>query len=136
MTTTKHRNPSMIARVVVALVGVGCLLLAVQGAVQATSQGVALMSDREHDLHALQRHVDVETLWRQFAEQVPTGSRVSLIPTRTNKDLWHQRLSEFAALHGCVVVQGASQDYSVSVASVQRKRPTSAGVRLVVRKVG
>ncbi|MET8360478.1 hypothetical protein [Micromonospora sp. NPDC005171] len=135
MTTTKHRDPTTIARVVVALLGVGCLLLTVQGAVQATSQGVALMSDREHDLHALQRHVDVETLWRQFVEQVPPGSRISLIPTRTNKDLWHQRLSELAALRGCVVVQGIQQDYSVGVASVHRKRPTSAGVRLVVRKV-
>ncbi|MEU1587142.1 hypothetical protein [Micromonospora sp. NPDC005710] len=135
MTMTKRRDPTLVARVVVALVGVGCLLLAVQGAVQATGQGVALMSNRDHDLHALQRHVDVETLWRQFAEQVPTGSRVSLIPTRTNKDLWQQRLSEFAALHGCVVVQGPSQDYSVGVASVQRKRPDGVGMRLVVRKV-
>ncbi|WP_410820226.1 hypothetical protein [Micromonospora sp. 050-3] len=135
MTTTKHRNPTTIARIVVALVGVGCLLLTAQGAVQATGRGAALMSDREHDLPALQHQVDLETLWGQFVEQVPTGSRISLTPARANKDLWRQRLSELAVLRGCVVVEGAPRDYTVGVASVQRKRPTSAGVRLVVRKV-
>ncbi|MCG5440413.1 hypothetical protein [Micromonospora foliorum] len=135
MTTTRHPDKTTIVRIVVALVGVGCLLLTVQGAVRATGRGIALMSDREHDLPATQHQVDLETLWRQFVEQVPPGSRISLAPARTNKDLWHQRLSELAALRGCVVVQGTPWDYSVSVAAVQRKRPTSAGVRLVVRKV-
>ncbi|MEU8253972.1 hypothetical protein AB0C06_06855 [Micromonospora inaquosa] len=135
MTITKRRNPTTIARVVVALVGVGCLLLTVQGAVQATGRGVALMSDREHDLPALQHQVDLETLWQQLVEQVPPGSRISLVQARANKDLWQQRLSELAVLHGCVVVQAGPRDYSVGVAAVQRKRPTSPGVRLVVRKV-
>ncbi|MFI6779672.1 hypothetical protein [Micromonospora sp. NPDC050276] len=134
MMTTKHRDPTTIARVVVAIVGVGCLLLTAQGAVQAAGRGVALMADREHDLTAHQYQVDFETLWRQFVEQVPSGSRISLVPARANKDLWHQRLSEFAALHGCVVVQGTRWDYSVGVALVERKRPSSAGARLVVRK--
>ncbi|MET8090978.1 hypothetical protein [Micromonospora sp. NPDC005220] len=135
MTFSKHRNPTTIARIVVALVGVGCLLLTAQGAVSATGRGIALMSDREHDLPALQHQVDLEALQRQFVEQVPPGSRISLTPARANKDLWRQRLSELAVLRGCVVVQGAPGDYSVGVASVQRKRPASPGLRLVVRKV-
>ncbi|WP_422738241.1 hypothetical protein ACN263_02655 [Micromonospora sp. WMMD729] len=135
MTAPKHRDHTTIARVVVALVGVGCLLLTAQGAVQATGRGVALMRDREYDVGAHQHHVNYETLWRQFVEQVPSGSRISLVPARANKDLWHQRLSEFAALHGCVVVQGSRRDYSVGVATVEPKRPSGATVRLVVRKV-
>ncbi|MGC4865102.1 hypothetical protein ACLQ3B_06680 [Micromonospora sp. DT53] len=136
MTTTKRRGPTTIARVVVALVGVGCLLLTVQGAVQATGRGVALMGDREHDLPALQHQIDLEALWGQFVEQVPAGSRISLVPGRSNDSLWRQRLSELAVLRECVVVQGtAPWEYSVGVASVQRKHPTSPGVRLVVRKV-
>ncbi|MEU4551021.1 hypothetical protein EV382_5885 [Micromonospora violae] len=134
MTSTKRRGSAMIARVVVALVGVGCLLLAVQGAVQATGQGVVLMGDRKHDLPAFHHQVDMEALWQQFVEQVPPGSRISLVEPRRNRELWHQRLNELAALRGCVVVQGAPWDYSVGVASVVRKRPTSPGVRLVVRK--
>ncbi|MBQ1033464.1 hypothetical protein ACX27O_04905 [Micromonospora sp. SD19] len=136
MTSTKRRDPTTIARVVVALVGVGCLLLTAQGAVQATGRGVAFMTDREHDLPALQHQVDLETLWQQFVEQVPAGSRISLTPARANKDLWQQRLSELAVLRGCVVVQAGPRDYWVGVTTVQRKRPTSPGVRLVVRKVG
>ncbi|MEK8108113.1 hypothetical protein NKG94_30195 [Micromonospora sp. M12] len=103
-----------------ALVGVGCLLFTAQGAVKAADRGVTLMSDRQHDLRAFRHHVDYETAWRQFAARVPSGSRVALTPARSNQELWHQRLTEFAALHGCVIVQGSTPDYVVGVALVKR----------------
>lgn len=135
MTITRRQDPATVVRVVVALVGVACLLLAAQGAVQATIRGVALANDREYDLTARRHQVDYEKLWREFVAQVPPGSRISLTPGQPDKALWHQRLSEFAALNRCVVVRGSKRDYVVSVALVQRQRPAGPGVRLVVRKV-
>ncbi|MDG4807810.1 hypothetical protein O7634_13730 [Micromonospora sp. WMMD1120] len=137
MTTAKRPNPAAVIRVVVALVGVGSLLLTAQGAVQATERGVAVLNDREHALGSLRRHVDYETLWRQFVTQVPPGSRVSVTPAPFDTELWHQRLTEFAVLHGCVVVvRGAEHDYAVGLERVQRTRPADPSVRLVVRRVG
>ncbi|MBM0275547.1 hypothetical protein [Micromonospora tarensis] len=136
MTLTKRRSPTTVVRVVVALVGVGCLLLTAGGAVKAAGRGVAILHDPEYDLPPRQFQADYETLWRQFVEQVPSGSRVAITPPQTDAEHWQQRLTEFAVLNGCVVVQGADRDYSVGVVQVKRKRPTGPGVRLVVRKVG
>lgn len=143
MTTARRRNPTTVVRVVVALIGVGCLLLTAHGAVKAAGRGAAVLHDREYDLTALQFQVDYETLWRQLVAQVPPGSRVAVQPPRFDVEHWQQRLTEFAVLHGCVVVQGADQegqgagqDYVLGVERVKRKRPAGPGVRLVVRKVG
>ncbi|WP_030486632.1 hypothetical protein [Micromonospora chokoriensis] len=135
MTITKRLAPGTVVRVVVALVGVGCLLVAAQGAVWASQHGYAIMNDREHDLTVRRRQVDFETLWREFVAQVPPGSRIALAPDQPNKTLWHQRISEFAALNRCLVVLGPKGDYVVSVAFMDRQRPAGPGVRLVVRKV-
>ncbi|SIN33126.1 hypothetical protein [Micromonospora cremea] len=80
--------------------------------------------------------MDFETVRREFAAQVPAGSRIRFIPARADKVLWQQRLAEFAALAGSVVVTGPTRDYEVGVVAVKRISPTGPSVRLVVRKVG
>lgn len=126
----------LVVRVVVAAVGVGCLVVAGEGAWRATGHGVTYLRDPGYNSEGRRDQVDFESLRREFADQVPPGSRVHPVPA-TDKTLWRQRLAEFAALAGSVVVaQPDAADYLVGVVDVTQPGPTGPRVRLVVRRAG
>ncbi|PWU52202.1 hypothetical protein DLJ47_19475 [Micromonospora sp. S4605] len=127
----------LVVRVVVATLGVGCLVVTGEGAWQATGHGVAYLRDPEHNPGARRSQVDFESLRREFADQVPPGSRVYPVPAATDRTLWRQRLAEFAALTGSLVVGNPdAADHLVSVGVVEQPGPTGPRVRLVVRRAG
>ncbi|MGS2614172.1 hypothetical protein ACVCAH_06530 [Micromonospora sp. LZ34] len=122
---------------VVAAVGVGCLVVTGEGAWRATGYGVTYLRDPGYNVEGRRDQVDFESLRREFADQVPPGSRVYRVPATGDKSLWRQRLAEFAALAGSVVVaRPDAADYLVGVVDVAQPGPTGPRVRLIVRRAG
>lgn len=125
----------LVVRVVVATLGVGCLVATGEGAWQATGHGVTYLRNPEHNQGGRRSQVDFESLRREFADQVPPGSRVYPVPAAADRTLWRQRLAEFAALAGSLVVgTPEAADFLVSVAAVEQPGPTGPRVRLIVRR--
>lgn len=122
-------NP--VARVLVVLLTATVVVLGGAGAVDATRQG-AQAGDSDRTAQARDRRSQMETIRAQLDAAVPPGSRIYLGNNRS--DLWYQRILEFAAMDGIIVVSQREQaDFTLSVTSVPRSVSPS-GVRLVATR--
>ncbi len=122
-------NP--IARVLVVLLTATVVVLGGAGAVDAIRQG-AQAGDSDKTAWARNRQSQMETIRAQLDAEVPPGSRIYLGNNRN--DLWYQRVLEFAAMDGIIVVSRHEQaDFTLSVEAVPRS-VSPAGVRLVATR--
>ncbi|GAA5192753.1 hypothetical protein GCM10023322_53000 [Rugosimonospora acidiphila] len=115
------------------LLAVVVVVLAGHGAQRAAQRGV----DAAHDPNRGGDRVfetQMETVRRQLSEQVPAASTVYF--KGSVNSLWYQRIVEFAAMDGIIVVPDAARaDYDLSVVSAPAS-VSPGGMRLVVKRIG
>jgi hypothetical protein len=124
------RGPALV-RLLVVVLALVVIAMASIGAVKATRSGLHLIDpSRRAPDQTLQTY---QSIHRQFAAQVPAGSRVLLeLPTDS---LWRQRVVEIAMIQGVTIVWSADDaDFKVSLAQAP-PGVVVGGLRVVVERV-
>jgi hypothetical protein len=104
------------------------------GAVGATVRGVPLLYQSQSP-GWIPYKLQFEVISRQLRDLVPAGAKI-YSEQPADDPLWTQRIPEFAALYGIVVVKDPGEaDYLVSVVGAP-DAPSNGGVRLSVKRVG
>ncbi|MCU1656297.1 MAG: hypothetical protein JWO57_953 [Pseudonocardiales bacterium] len=133
--TRPPRLVTLLVRPLVAGLAVVVVVLAGTGAVNATTEGAQAL-DRSRFTPDTQRKLQFETVQRELVAKVPRGARVCLPPEFLN-DEWEQRIAEFGAMNGIVLLTDPRQaDYMLSFAVNVNDKRVTGGLHLVVTPTG